>query len=177
MLTAIEAGKTFTSLSKSRDATTLRQLVREVATMTNVSKEEMILPIDWIRGGIPDPKIAWRKLLAEKAQLISTGEGDFEALESGKEEHKSAANGADHESGEHDEIQEVAPEDTGARGDPDDGRGDSDGDAAGYRRADAEGSRGGRLHQDISVDYGKCLPKLPRKTLPILNGEQRVLDF
>jgi len=42
--------------------------------MTKVSKEEMILAIDWIRVGIADPKTAWRQLLAEKAQLISTGE-------------------------------------------------------------------------------------------------------
>jgi hypothetical protein len=34
----------------------------------------MILAIEWIRGGIADPKNAWRQLLAEKVQLISTGE-------------------------------------------------------------------------------------------------------
>jgi hypothetical protein len=62
MLAAMKAGKTLTSLSKSRGATTLRELIREVTTMTKVSKKYMILAIDWIRGGIADPKNPWRRL-------------------------------------------------------------------------------------------------------------------
>jgi len=40
-----------------------------------------------------------------------------------------------------------------------------------------EGSHGGRFHQDVSVDDGKCLPKVPKKALPTLNEAQRALDF
>ena len=74
----------------------------------------------------------------EKTQLISTGEEDSEAPESDEEEHKSACKGADEELEQDHEVQEVAPEDSGAGGDPDDDPddgGDSDGDAAGYRTA------------------------------------------
>jgi len=46
MLAPLEAGKALTSLSKSRGATTLRELVREVTTMTKVSKVQTILAID-----------------------------------------------------------------------------------------------------------------------------------
>jgi hypothetical protein len=81
--------------------------------MTKVINEEMILAIDWIRVG---PKNAWRQLLAEKSQLIFTGKEDFEASESDDVEHKSSAKDADQTSGEDDEVQEVAPEDTGAGG-------------------------------------------------------------
>ena len=69
----------------------MRELIRQVTTMTKVSKEEMVLPIDWITGGISDLKNAWRHLLEEKAHLISTGEEDFEAPESDEEENTSAA--------------------------------------------------------------------------------------
>jgi len=96
----------------------LRELIREVTTMTKVSKEKIVLIIDWIRGDIADPKNAWGQLLAEKAQLISTGEEDFEASESDEEEYKSVAKGEDQELREDDEVQEVAPEDTGAEGGP-----------------------------------------------------------
>jgi len=70
----------------------------------------MILAIDWIRARIADPKNAWRQLLAEKAQLIFIGEEYFEASQRDEEEHKSAAKGADQESGEDDEVQELVPE-------------------------------------------------------------------
>jgi len=101
-------------------------------------------------------------------------------LESDEEEHESAAKGADQESEKDAEVQEVAPEDTGARRDPDDDPddgGDSDEEAAGYNRAAGGGSRGGRFYQDVSVYDGKYLPKVPKKMLPTLNEEQLVLDF
>ena len=60
----MEAGKTFTSLSKSRGTRTLKELVREVTTMTKVSKEDMMLVIDWITGGIADLNNALRQFLA-----------------------------------------------------------------------------------------------------------------
>ena len=105
-------------------------------------------------------------MLAEKAQLISNGEENFEAPENDDEESKSAAKDADQEAEEDDEVLEVDVEDTGAGE-------DSDEDDAAPRR----GPGGGRALQNISADDGKYLPKLPKKTLPTLNEEQHVLDF
>jgi len=51
---------TLTSMSKSRGATTLRELIGEVTTMAKLGKKEMILAMYWIRGGIDDAKNAWR---------------------------------------------------------------------------------------------------------------------
>ena len=87
-LAAIEAREALITLSKSRGATTLKELIKEVKRMTKVCREEMILALDWIRGGIADPKNAWRQLLAEKAQLISNGEENCEAPENDDEESK-----------------------------------------------------------------------------------------
>ena len=103
----MEAEKTLTSLSELRGATTLRELIRGVTAITKVSKEETILAIDWITGGIVYPKNDWRQLLAEKAQLISTAEEDFEAPESDGGKHKSAIKGTDQESEKDDEVKEL----------------------------------------------------------------------
>ena len=113
-LATIEAGEALITLSKSRGATTLKELIKEVKRMTNVGREENILALDWIRGGIADPKNAWRQLLAEKAQLISNGEENFEAPKNDDEESKSAAKDADQEAEEDDKVLEVDVEDTGA---------------------------------------------------------------
>jgi len=151
-LAAIEAREALITLSKSRGATTLKELIKEVKRITKVSREEMILALDSIRGGIADPKNAWIQLLAEKAQLISNGKENFEAPENDDKESKSAAKDADQEAEEDDEVLEVDVQDTGAGE-------DSDEDDAGPRRGPGGGRGGARALQNVSADDGKYLPK------------------
>jgi len=73
----------------------------------------MILALDWIRGGTAGPKDPRRQVLAEKAQLISTGKEGFESLVSDENVKSKSATG---DVNRDEEVQEVGPEDIGGGG-------------------------------------------------------------
>jgi len=64
-LAAIEAGEALITLSKSRGATTLKELIKEVKRMTKVGREEMILPWTGSKEASPTPRTlgdsCWRR--------------------------------------------------------------------------------------------------------------------
>ena len=69
-LAAVEASRELASMSKSRSSTTLGEQIKEVKKLFKVGWEEIILAVEWIRGGI------WPQGSLETA----TGRGSSEHL-------------------------------------------------------------------------------------------------
>jgi len=120
------------------------------------------------------------QILEEKAQLISAGEERFESPGiDDEEESTSLLETQTRRQTGTTKFKKSGQLNIGAGGDPDDNPYDGedfDG-GSGPRRAAGRGYSGSRLLQNISLDDGRYLPKLPKRTLPTPNQEQRVLDF